>query len=151
LTPGLITTGRALIYPHVRERLRRIGLGYLRLQLFGIGEAHDAATRMPGAFAQAMQALRAWLAEAETSCDIDVALSTRSRSLETLAADITQLAGELSSPQVQIVIAGDSDAGQSAALHRAAAALAQWNDDFSRPLLAWEGLADVAVPAGVLA
>jgi MoaA/NifB/PqqE/SkfB family radical SAM enzyme len=33
--PGIITTGRALVYPHVRERLRRAGLAYLRVQLFG--------------------------------------------------------------------------------------------------------------------
>src|SRR5579862_2444778 len=34
---GMVTTGRALIYPQVRERLRRAGLTYLRIQSFGYG------------------------------------------------------------------------------------------------------------------
>ena len=51
--PGIVTTGRPLLYPQLRERLRRAGVAYLRVQLFGIGDVHDRAAAVPGAFEQA--------------------------------------------------------------------------------------------------
>src|SRR5512142_83431 len=75
--PGLVTTGRPFVYPQWRERLRRAGLEYLRMQFFGVGAAHDHATALPGAFAQALAGLREWVAEAGGACDVDVGLSTR--------------------------------------------------------------------------
>ena len=41
---GLVTTGRPLLYPSMRERLRRLSLAYLRVQLFGYGANHDKVT-----------------------------------------------------------------------------------------------------------
>src|SRR5215468_11985115 len=52
--PGIVTTGRPLVYAQVREKLRRAGLAYLRLQLFGVGDTHDRATAVPGGFEQAL-------------------------------------------------------------------------------------------------
>jgi SAM-dependent methyltransferase len=152
--PGIVTTGRALVYPQVRARLRRGGLAYLRLQLFGVGAAHDRATRTPGAFDQALAALRAWVAEADGQCDVDVALSTRSRPIETAVSEIADLAREMPSPQVQIVIAVDPALGAESrdtdSVRRAVSALAQWNTDPTRPLLAWEGLPETDAPASCL-
>jgi 2-polyprenyl-3-methyl-5-hydroxy-6-metoxy-1,4-benzoquinol methylase len=142
--PGVVTTGRPLVYPRLRERLRRAGLAYLRVQLFGVGEAHDRATGVPGSFDQALAGLRAWLAEAGGDCDVDVALSTRQRPSEALATEIEALAREIPSPAVQIVVALDpadsSEAHGMESWRPAAAALAGWNEDDHRPLLAWEGL-----------
>ncbi|MEO8603908.1 MAG: methyltransferase domain-containing protein [bacterium] len=145
--PGLITTGRGLIYPQLREKLRRAGLAYLRLQLFGIGAAHDRATATPGGFAQALDGLRTWADEA-ADCTVDVALSTRGRSLSDVAAELGPLATEIARPQVQLIVAVDP--GSAATLDaeseaQLAAVGAQWNDDAARPLLAFEGLpADAA-------
>ena len=141
---GVITTGRALVYPQLRERLRRVGLAYLRVQLFGIGVVHDRATAVPGAFEQALAGLRAWVAEGGASCDVDVALSTRGRQIETLVPEIEMLARELPATNVHIVIAINPAAGidgpEAESLRRVVASFAQWNDDPGRPLLVWEGL-----------
>jgi MoaA/NifB/PqqE/SkfB family radical SAM enzyme len=150
---GIITTGRPLIYPHIRARLRRAGLTYLRVQFFGHGEEHDRATAVPGGFDQAVTGLRAWVAEAGQECDVDVALTIRRRSMETLVPELERLAREVPA-QVQIVIAVDAaaraDPHQMDALGRAGAALANWNADESHQLLAWEGLPDLVPPASCL-
>jgi SAM-dependent methyltransferase len=202
--PGIITTGRALVYPHVRERLRRAGLAYLRIQFFGYGEVHDRATAVPGSFEQALAGLRAWLAEAQgaeagADCDVDVALYARGRPIDTIISEIPQLAREIASPAVQLVVVIDpvavgahrQDADDVATwrnlprpllgnegsfagipppyqgggegevppantpLHSGPASLgaapfAHWNDDPTRPLLAWEGLPEPASPASYL-
>src|SRR5512143_3474970 len=140
--PGLVTTGRPLVYPQWRERLRRAGLGYLRLQFFGVGAAHDRATALPGGFAHALAGLRDWVAEAGGACDVDVGLSTRARPLDALAAEVATLAEALTGSTAQIVVAVDPDRPPDAGLRAAAAALAGWNDDVGRPLLVWEGLID---------
>ena len=141
-TPGMITTGRALLYPHVRQRLRRAGLAYLRLQLFGIAAAHDRAVGVAGAYEQALAAVRAWLEEAGAECDVDVALSMRGRAIETAAAEVDILARQISSSEVQIVVAVDAGAEPQDldSMRRALAVLAGWNEDPRRPLLSWEGL-----------
>ncbi len=148
--PGIVTTGRPLVYPQVRERLRRAGLAYLRVQLFGRGAAHDRAVGVRGAFDQALAGLRAWSAEAGAGCDVDAALTVRRRSMETLVSEVDALARELS-PPAQIVISIDpaerTEPRQAEFLRRAIAALAHWNDDPERPLLAWEGLPEAASPA----
>jgi SAM-dependent methyltransferase len=155
LRPGLVTTGRPLMYPQLRGRLRRVGLEYLRVQLFGFGEAHDRATSVPGSFDQAIAGVRAWLAEAGAACDVDIALTIRRRAVDTLATELEALARAIDSAQPQIVVAIDPapDAGSAEmeSLRRAVTALAHWNDDPSRPLLAWEGLPDAARPAVVSA
>jgi SAM-dependent methyltransferase len=152
--PGLVTTGRPLVYPHLRERLRRAGLAYLRMQLFGVGAAHDRATAVPGAFEQALAGLRAWVAEAGPECDVDVALCIRRRSVQTLVAEVEDLAGAMPPLAVQIVVAIDpldrAELHDADSLRRAVAALARWNDDASRPLLAWEGLGEYASAASGL-
>jgi 2-polyprenyl-3-methyl-5-hydroxy-6-metoxy-1,4-benzoquinol methylase len=143
--PGIVTTGRPLVYPQLRERLRRAGVAYLRIQLFGVGAAHDRTTSVPGAFDQSLAGLRGWMADDAADCDVDVALTIRGHSPDTLAADVEALARAIGSPQVQIVVALDpSDqlqAPDSAAFRQAATELAGWNEDAARPLLAWEGLA----------
>jgi 2-polyprenyl-3-methyl-5-hydroxy-6-metoxy-1,4-benzoquinol methylase len=142
--PGLVSTGRPLIYPKVREQLRRLGLAYLRVQLFGFGDAHDRVTAVAGGFSQALAGLRAWIAEAGTQCDVDVALSTRGRPVEAVVSEIEPLAQELAASGVQIVVAidpaGRAELEGSASLRDAVAAFAHWNDAASAPLLAWEGV-----------
>jgi len=154
-SPGIISTGRPLVYPQLRERLRRIGLTYLRLQLFGIGAVHDRATALAGSFDQALAGLDAWVAEAGTTCDVDVALSTRGRTLDALVGEIESLSKLLPARDVQIVVAldpalqeemrRDASTGQSVL-----AALAGWNDDATHPLLVWEGLPSAFPGAAVL-
>ncbi len=150
--PGLVTTGGALVYPHVRERLRRAGVGYLRLQLFGAGAVHDHAAAVSGSFESALAGLRAWLAEAGDQCDVDVALCVRGRSTERLVSEIEQLGGLIPSPDVQLIVAVDHreqpECGRSESLCQAAAApaLAHWNEDPTRPVLVWEGLPESLLP-----
>lgn len=145
---GIVTTGRALLYPQWRERLRRAGVAYLRVQVFGVGAAHDRAVAVDGAFAQAIEGVRAWVAEDEGGGDIDVALSTRCRDDRRLVAEVEQLAAAIGTPRVQLVVAVDAVDDRprplAADLAGAAAALAHWNDDPSRAVLAWEGAADAA-------
>lgn len=141
--PGIISTGRPLLYAPVRDKLRRAGLAYLRLQLFGLGAEHDRAAAVSGAFAQVLEGVRAWCDETRGACDVDLALSTRGRSLTAVAAELDQLRLELPAA-VQLIVAVDP--AQAAALERdaaereAVAALREWNTDAERPLLAWEGL-----------
>jgi len=153
--PGIITTGRPLVYPELRERLRRAGVPYVRVQLFGCGEAHDRATAVAGGFDQALAGARAWAAEAGAGCDVDVALTFRRRPLETIVAEVEALGRALATPDVQIVVAIDPPPGaeqaDTDALRGATAALASWNDDPTRPLLVWEGLAESGVPPSCLA
>jgi 2-polyprenyl-3-methyl-5-hydroxy-6-metoxy-1,4-benzoquinol methylase len=150
--PGIVTTGRPLTYPQVRTRLRRAGLAYARIQLFGVGESHDQATAVPGGFEQALAGLQAWIAEAGDQCDVDVALNLRRRSPDALVTEVEHLAREIVSPHMQIVVAIDADLEprHRESLRRAAGTLARWNDDPSRPLLAWQGLPDSLAPASCL-
>src|SRR5690554_2232038 len=111
-TAGLITTGRPLVYPQIRARLRRARLGYLRVQLFGTGEAHDRATGMPGGFAQSLAGARAWAEKGGAECDVDVALHVgRARDaaeespLHPLPAAVEALARELGTAALGILVA----------------------------------------------
>jgi 2-polyprenyl-3-methyl-5-hydroxy-6-metoxy-1,4-benzoquinol methylase len=146
--PGIVTTGRPLVYQQVRERLRRAGVEYLRIQLFGVGAAHDRATATPGAFEQAVTGLRSWVDESGAACDVDVALTVRGRSLDTLPAEVEALNGAIASTRSQIVVAIDPADGATsidpAPLQRAVAALSSWNEDVDRPLLAFEGISHAA-------
>ena len=138
--PGLITTGGPLLYPQWRARLRRAGLGYLRVQFFGTGTAHDRATALDGGYAHALDGLRGWIAEADAGCDVDVGLSTRDRPLDALTADVETLAAAIAGSAAQVVVAVDPDRPATPALDAAVTALAEWNDEPARPLLVWEGL-----------
>jgi 2-polyprenyl-3-methyl-5-hydroxy-6-metoxy-1,4-benzoquinol methylase len=148
--PGLVTTGRPLLYPDLRARLRGAGLGYLRIQLFGDGEVHDQVSAVAGSFTQAIEALRAWLAEEPLQCDIDVALTVRGRRLDTVAAELQRLADAVPRhPRVRIVLALDTaqdDPQDREGLERF---LRVWNEDLSKPLLASEqaDLAAVSIAA----
>ncbi|MBI3783595.1 MAG: methyltransferase domain-containing protein [Deltaproteobacteria bacterium] len=151
---GVVTTGRGLVYPQLRQKLRRLGLAYLRIQMFGYGAVHDQAVALPGAFEQALSGLRAWLAEGDGACDVDVALTLRGRPMEAIESEIESLGTELGSLPVQLVVAAGRDACSAPAylrvLRHAVSVLAAWNDDASRPLLVWEGLpAEVAATAGL--
>jgi SAM-dependent methyltransferase len=151
--PGIVTTGRPLVYPQMRERLRRAGVAYVRIQLFGVGPAHDRATAVVGAFEQAMNGVRAWLAEAGADADVDVALTVRGAEPVSVPSDVEAIAREINSPTVQIVVSVDPSAaaaGDHDALRRAIAPLADWNDEASRPLLAWEGVPPSASPLSLL-
>jgi len=145
--PGIVTTGRPLLYPQWRERLRAAGVGYVRFQFFGTEAAHDRSTALAGGYAQALDAACAWIDDAGAACDVDIALSTRARPLENLASEVATLADALGSRRAQIVIAVDPDQAAHPALARAAAALAGWNDDPARPLLVWEGLTGAPISA----
>lgn len=137
--PGIVTTARPLLHPQLRERLRRAGLAYMRVQFFGCGAVHDRHVALPGAFEQAITAVRTWLAEGDGTCDIDLALYGRGRSLEDPAAEVEELAHRVGSPDVQILVAAD-----------APAVLADWNGDPQRPLLAWEGVPEAPSTAARL-
>lgn len=146
--PGIVTTGRPLVYPQVREKLRRVGLAYLRVQLFGCGGAHDRATGVAGAFEQAMTGLRLWISEASAQCDVDVAMNIRGRPTDTLVSEVESVAHEITSPGVQITISIQNAGPQDAeSRQQAMSGLAGWNDDPARPLLAWEELSESPSPA----
>lgn len=114
--PGLITTGRPLLYPDVRARLRNAGLGYLRIQVFGAGAAHDQATGVEGSLAQVLEGVRGWIAEDPLESDVDVALTIRQRTLDTLARDLESLAQAVPRhPRVRLVLAVDASAGDGGA------------------------------------
>jgi SAM-dependent methyltransferase len=141
--PGIVTTGRPLFYAPVREKLRRAGLAYLRVQLFGTGAAHDQAVGVPAAFEQVLEAVRAWSDEMQDACAIDVALSTRGRSLTTVVAELERLRPQLPAA-AQLIVAVDAAHAatleQNEAARDAVASVQDWNADDTRPLLAWEGL-----------
>jgi hypothetical protein len=151
--PGIVTTGRPLVYRQMRERLRRAGVAYACVQLFGVGPAHDRATAVSGAFEQAMNGVRAWLDEAGADTDVDLALTVRAQPVDTVPSDVATLAREINSPKVQIAVSVDPSAaaaGEHDALRRAIAPLVDWNDEASRPLLAWEGVPASASPLSLL-
>ena len=143
--PGIVTTGRALTYAQVREKLRRAGVEYVRVQLFGHAAEHDAATALPGSYEQAISGAREWIGDPTTTCDTDVALYARGRPSAKLAADVAAIASDIVAADVQIVVAGESLAADEVAV--AVAALAHWNDDPGRPLVLWEGLPEAESPA----
>lgn len=149
--PGLVTTGRPLVYPQWRERLLRAGLAYVRLQFFGCDAEHDRVAQVAGAYAQAVEGVNAWLAEAGAQCDVDVVLNFRRRSTDPVFAEVKKLAQAIPSAAVQIVVAVERDADAAAELttaqRRSLTALANWARDGSRPMIAWEGLPDTVSPA----
>lgn len=141
--PGLVTTGQALQMPLLREKLRRAGLGYLRVQIFGCDDAHDRAAAVPGAYRAVIDGLRAWLAADGPPCDVDVCIDAPAVGDDALAECVRQVAADVGDDGVQIVIA----AGASLATARSLAELAGWNDDAARPVLVWEGLPEAESPA----
>ncbi len=147
-TPGIVTTGLALGYPQVRERLRSSGLAYLRLQLFGTGEDHDRNSGVEGAFDLVLGGVRSWLEEADGVCDLDVAINVRGRRPESLKAEVERIAEALDS-SVQIVVAADGVADWDR-FSEVVRELDGWNDDPGRPLVAWEGLREAGSPAACM-
>jgi 2-polyprenyl-3-methyl-5-hydroxy-6-metoxy-1,4-benzoquinol methylase len=152
--PGLITSGRPLLYPKVRAMLREVGLAYLRIQFFGVGAEHDRTVAVPGAFEQAIGGVRAWLAESDGECDVDLVLSTRGRQLATVPSEVEHLAAQIGSPAVQLIVAPDpariDEQRDSQELRAVVEELSGWNDDTGRPLLAWEGLGSSELPGSSL-
>lgn len=143
--PGLVTTGIGFSSKSTREKLRRLGVGYVRVQLFGSGEGHDAATVRPGCYVALIAALRDWLGETGSHCDVDVALHPRGRSASSLAGDVERIAADIDDAGFQMIVGGESiDPG---ALHGAMARLDHWNDLPNRPLLVWEGVGERESPA----
>ena len=55
---GLVTNARMLSYRPLLEKLLKLGLSYVYMSLHGPEAAHDATTRSPGSFKQAVSALR---------------------------------------------------------------------------------------------
>jgi len=147
--PGLITTGAVLCQAAARERLLRARLGYLRLQLFGAGDAHDESTRAAGSYAAVLAGLRAWAEASAGECDIDVVLNLRSRPADRLADEVEQLRSDLGKAPVQLIVADDADSPDP--LAAAVAPLAGWNAHGERPLLAVENIAEPAQPAEMMA
>lgn len=149
--PGLVTTGRPLVYPQWRERLQRAGLVYVRVQFFGCGAEHDRVAQVADAYEQAIAGVNAWLAEAGTQCDVDVVLNFRRRSTDPVFAEVKKLAQAIPSPAVQIIVAVEREPGAAPELtnaqRRSLTALANWARDTSRPMLTWEGLAEDVSPA----
>ena len=147
--PGIVTTGSALAYPQVRQKLLRAGLSYMRVQLFGCGEPHDRAAAVSSAYDAVIAGVRAWINEAGAQCDTDLALTLRGRGVGDLVSEVRKLAEDVGSPDIQLIIAADR-LGE-AEFADAAAALSNWNDDPELPMLIWEGLAEPVAPAEMLA
>jgi 2-polyprenyl-3-methyl-5-hydroxy-6-metoxy-1,4-benzoquinol methylase len=149
--PGLVTTGRPLVYPQWRERLQRAGVAYVRVQFFGCGEDHDRIAQVAGAYEQAVGGVNAWLAEAGTQCDVDVVLNFRRRSTDPVFSEVKKLAQAMPSAAIQIIIAVEREAGASneltAAQRRSLTALATWARDSTRPMVTWQALPDSISPA----
>ncbi len=144
--PGLVTTGRALHYPQVREKLRGAGLAYLRVQLFGAGSEHDEATGIAGAYAHTIASLRGWLTDGG-ACATDIAVHPASaiadevaRTVEAIAADL----GPVEAADLNLVVASNR---QALAPSEAPSLLRAWNNAAERPALFWEGLRESDSPA----
>ena len=61
---GLATNGRMLLYPKLRRALLSAGVDHLRISLHAAtASVHDAMVAVPGAFTQALAAMRALLAD----------------------------------------------------------------------------------------
>ena len=142
--PGIVTTGRGLSYPQLREKLRRLGLAYLRVQFFGFATTHDTAVVLPDAFEQAMAGLRAWSAESDGTCDVDVALTWRGRPLDGIEIEVEALGNAIAGLNAQLVVAVSpqayADPSSAELLARSVVRLKDWSDKPNRPLLVWEGL-----------
>lgn len=84
---GLVTNGRTLVYPQLRQRLVAAGVVYVQVGLHGATAAtHDGLVGVPGAFAQTTDGLRALLAEAPGSLRVDVACTVARSTLPELGA-----------------------------------------------------------------
>lgn len=74
LAPGLVTSGRALVYPAVREKLVRGQASYVRVLLHApVPAVHDRLVGVEGAFEQTYSGLAALLVEAQEQMLVDVA------------------------------------------------------------------------------
>ena len=107
---GLVTTARPLLYPKIREGLRRIGLVFLRVQVFGYGSSHDRACGVTDAFAQTLEALAQWSATRPPDCDLDIGLSTRGRPLAEVLEEVDPIIVAISRFAPRLVLALDDDA-----------------------------------------
>ena len=85
LSAGLVTNGRMLLYPRMRQLLWETGVDYLRLSLHGNrAPTHDRLVGVPGAHTQALSALQALLQEAPASARVDVACTVTAANLDQL-------------------------------------------------------------------
>lgn len=106
--PGLITTGRPLLYPQVRERLRKQGLAYLQVRLFGARARHDERCRTPGGYDQVGEALRMWLGEDAGTCDVDVALVSSADSTSGVLQELEEVRADFGALPLQILLSASA-------------------------------------------
>ncbi len=145
LKAGLVTNGRMLLYPKMRELLLEGGVDYLRVGLHARApHLHDALVGVNGAHGQARAGLEAWLAEAPGG-RVDVACVVTAANLDQvpdLARMLAAMGGDLR-PGLRLVAPRSATTGQwprAAALRRLDALL----DDPPLPL-AWEGFSGRAL------
>ena len=94
LSVGLVTNGRALVYPQLRRRLLSAGLRYLRVELYSPEAAsHDRLVGAEGAFEQTTAGLAGLLCEAGNELHVDVACLLSQVSLHKLEALTDFVAG----------------------------------------------------------
>jgi len=84
LAVGVATNGRMLVYQRIRHLLVRANVGYVRVALHGLADAHDALVGVPGAFDQTYEGLRLLLVEAPPSMHVDVACTVVEDNLDTM-------------------------------------------------------------------
>jgi SAM-dependent methyltransferase len=100
----LVTSGRLLLYPELRQAVARAGLGALHVPLHGASPTlHDRLVRVPGAWAQVTRALRRlWKEGSSAALHLRVALVREN--LEDLQG-IPSLAARLGAHQIDLCFA----------------------------------------------
>jgi SAM-dependent methyltransferase/pyruvate-formate lyase-activating enzyme len=87
LAAGLVTSGRTLVFPKLRERLVESGVRFLQVALHGAtAPTHDALAGVPGSFAEVTEGLTALLASAPATLHVEVACTVLRRNLPELEA-----------------------------------------------------------------
>jgi SAM-dependent methyltransferase/pyruvate-formate lyase-activating enzyme len=94
LRSGLVSSGRALVYPSVRSRILRGGVDYVRVALHAPTAAvHDRLVGVEGAFDQTWAGLSALLTEAPRELFVDVACTVVAPNAELLVPLVQRLSG----------------------------------------------------------
>jgi len=144
LETSVVTNGRLLVYEAVRQRLADSGCGHVRVQLFGGTQAaHDAITRAPGSFEQAMGGVEAFQREHGDDVQVEIGLALTGDSAGDVDDAVERIAARLPFFEIGIFVSILSSPGAAedlGSMRSAVDRLAGWNARRPlRPLLAWEG------------
>ena len=143
---GLVTNGRALVYPRVRRLLREREIAYLRVGLHGpSAEVHDAGVGVEGAFSQTSAGVAGIVVEGPAALLVDVACVVDARTVGQLAAWVDRLVAlprtaRLGLRFVAPVVATPHGAPAAEVARDVVAALERATRRDPSVRLAWEGL-----------